>query len=52
MMRAEADAIPLTGITGEGGLATIERAEAARKLALQIAQQKAQQAQMMNAIFG
>jgi len=38
--------------TAEERAAVIERAEAARKLALQIAQQKAQQAQMMNAIFG
>ena len=32
--------------------AVIERAEAARKLAFQIAQQKVQQAQMMKSIFG
>ena len=38
--------------TAQERSAAIERAEAARKLALQIAQQKAQQAQMMNAIFG
>ena len=38
--------------SAEERAAVIERAEAARKLALQIAQQKAQQAQMMNAIFG
>ena len=38
--------------SAEERAAVIERAEAARKLALQIAQQKVQQAQMMNAIFG
>ena len=38
--------------TAEERKLVIERAEAARKLALQIAQQKVQQAQMMQAIFG